>query len=258
MDVKAILSSYNLDSYVKDIIVLESENQKKKSTLPFFADGYPGVMFQQSKNGAFLQPKNKALSEFFLYGQTLDPIEISIQGAYRMIVFQLFPSSAKKLFRVNPKMLNDDCYDLNRMEYSPVVATAHQLLQTKEADQQVEIICSFLAALIQETGHHEQKVKLAVNLILESKGKISMKALREQLYMTERTLQRQFIAYVGIPPKQLAKIIQFQSSLDQISEETFSKLTEVVFENGYADQSHFIRSFKKFTGKKPSTFKIIK
>jgi AraC-like DNA-binding protein len=82
-----------------------------------------------------------------------------------------------------------------------------------------------------------------------------VKKLTEQLHLTERTLQRRFVEHIGVSPKQFAKIIQFQASLSSLSDKTVSKLTEVVYESGYADQSHFIRSFKKYTGRKPSQLK---
>ena len=78
------------------------------------------------------------------------------------------------------------------------------------------------------------------------------------MHITERTFERQFVAQVGVTPKQFAKIIQFQFSLNQLSEEDCSRLTDVVFDNGFADQSHFIRTFKKFTGKTPIEFQRTK
>jgi AraC-like DNA-binding protein len=97
-----------------------------------------------------------------------------------------------------------------------------------------------------------------LHLILKNKGNISIKKITEHLHITERTLQRLFIEYVGISPKQFTKIIQFQSSVSLISDDSYQKLTDVVYETGYADQSHFIRYFKKFTGKKPSEYKTLK
>jgi len=49
-------------------------------------------------------------------------------------------------------------------------------------------------------------------------------------------------------------IIQFQNSLTQLTIKDYTILTDVVYNNGYADQSHFIRVFKSFTGKTPKNF----
>jgi len=256
MDRLPLLKKNNLDLFVKDIIVLEENVPKsKKTALPFFADGYPGIVFQQTQKGAFLFPHNKKLSDFFIYGQTVHPIEIEIEGSYRLVVFQLYPFAVKILFDVNPKELNDECYDLNQV--SPDVKTLiKKLSSTTDSEKQISRIAEFLSERVLQTlNHTEQKIQLAVNLILSSQGQIPIKTLCDNLHTTERTLQRHFLEYIGLPAKQFATIIQFQSSFHQLSDKAFTNLTEIVFDGGYADQSHFIRSFKKFTGKKPSAFR---
>src|SRR5687768_944411 len=115
MDIKKVLQNANLDAYVKEVFVFVNDDETLSSLLPFMADGYPGIMLQQTNNGAFLYSSNKELSPFFMYGQTLKPIEVAIKGSYRLIVFQLYPFAAKTLFGVNPKELNDDCQDLNAL-----------------------------------------------------------------------------------------------------------------------------------------------
>jgi AraC-like DNA-binding protein len=156
---------------------------------------------------------------------------------------------------VDPKKINDDCYDLYLLKNVDVSSTVEKIMHAKTSTVQVKIIASFLSSLLPTAYSPEQQIQLAVNLILESKGKITVKKLTEQLHLTERTLQRRFVEHIGVSPKQFAKIIQFQASLSSLSDKTVSKLTEVVYESGYADQSHFIRSFKKYTGRKPSQLK---
>lgn len=77
--------------FVKNIWVLESQNTTAKTNLPFFADGYPGLMFHQTENGLKVHPHNKLMPAVFLYGQTIKPIELQINGSYLIIVFQLYP-----------------------------------------------------------------------------------------------------------------------------------------------------------------------
>ena len=97
-------------------------------------------------------------------------------------------------------------------------------------------------------------VKQAMQLIIDNKGQASITDICNQLHLTERTFERRFIAAVGVPAKQFAKMIQFQLSLEQITVRDYSKLTDIVYNNGFADQSHFIKVFKAFTGKTPKKF----
>jgi len=43
--------------------------------------------------------------------------------------------------------------------------------------------------------------------------------------------------------------------MEQLTQKNFTKLTDIVYKNGYADQSHFVKVFKSFTGKTPKAFK---
>ena len=53
---------------------------------------------------------------------------------------------------------------------------------------------------------------------------------------------------------QFAKIVQFQTSLHGLNKARYDKLVEVGHNSGFSDQSHFIRTFKKYTGQTPSYY----
>lgn len=254
-ETKQIINENNLNLFIKEIFVLEGD--EGKSLLPFFADGYPGIIYCQTKNNAVLLPQIKELSTFFLYGQTIKPIELLMDGPYRLIVFQLYPFAPGLLFDVDTKDLNDDCYDLSKINASKLKNPTEHLTTIFDKKLQIELVVQFLSKLAQKKGREKyQEIQVASQTIVQHKGIITVSKLAQLLNVSERTLQRKFKKYVGISPKKFAKIIQFQASLQQISEDTSSKLTDVVYENGYADQSHFIRNIKRFTGKKPSELKF--
>lgn len=250
-----VIADNDLELFVKEIFVLEDKGDSKESTLPFFADGYPGIVYLQSEKG-FLLPRKKALTTFFLYGQMIAPFELLVTAPYLMIVFQLYPFASKLLFDVDPQKLNDDCYDLSTVKWATKENPLEALAVTSEISLQIEVIAKFLSKLAREKGMEEyREIQQAIQIVMDYKGIITVNELANNLNVTERTLQRKFIHYVGISPKKFAKIIQFQTSLGQIATGDFSRLTDVVYENGYADQSHFIRNIKKFTGKRPLQLK---
>ncbi|MNY79127.1 DNA-binding transcriptional regulator ChbR [compost metagenome] len=51
------------------------------------------------------------------------------------------------------------------------------------------------------------------------------------------------------------RICRFQASLNQLRAQSYDKLSDIAFEQEYADQSHFIRNFKEFTGLTPFQFR---
>jgi AraC-like DNA-binding protein len=94
-------------------------------------------------------------------------------------------------------------------------------------------------------------MQFALSSIIQSKGSVSLITLRETLQLSERSFERKFKQHVGIPPKLFSRIARFQASLNQLKRNQFDKLSDIAFENDYADQSHFIRSFKEFAGCSP-------
>lgn len=258
MNTAQVIAENNLELFIKDIFVLENRDDAKNALLPFFADGYPGIVYCQAANKVFLLPPRKELSAFYLYGQMIKPFELFLQGAYLMVVFQLYPFAPKLLFDVDPQKLNDDCYDLSKIGETTTGTILRDLAAISESDLQIEIIAGFLSKIARKKGMEEYRnVQRAVEIVAGRKGIITVHELARLLDISERTLRRKFDHYIGISPKKFAKIIQFQTSVQQISEGSFSKLTDVVYENGYADQSHFIRNIKKFTGKRPLQLKSL-
>jgi AraC-like DNA-binding protein len=222
--------------------------------LPFYADGYPGLMYSECADGVLLQPNNKKLSELFLYGQTIEPIELHIKGQYKLIVFQLYPFATRLLLNIDPKEINDECFDLNDLKMVDTSKTLSTLKTTSEK-LQVKILSDYILQLVKHSSANlDNKIKLAVSTLISSKGTISITDLRNQLYITERTFERKFTKEIGVTPKQFAKIIQFSYSLNQLQESDYYSLTDVAYNNNFSDQSHFIRTFKKYAGQTPKEF----
>lgn len=254
MHSRTIIPDHSISFIVKDILVFEENDHSKKTLLPFFADGFPGLTFHITPNGQWVQPHNKRMPEIYLYGQTLHPIALHMQGSFTIIVFQFYPFVINSLFHLDAKELNNGCYDLSQI---PKWQAIEKVLQTctKLEEQITEISKGLLEVFSEQKQNLDLSIKEAIHLILSHKALLTVSELSDQLHMTIRTLERRFIKQVGISVKDFIQITKFQQSFEQLSMKDYKKLTDIVFRNGFADQSHFIRVFKAFTGETPSTFK---
>ncbi|HAA16991.1 MAG TPA: hypothetical protein DCE41_36880 [Cytophagales bacterium] len=245
----------DLEPYINCVMVQKSVDPGGHTNIPLYADGYPGIMWQQAEEGFYLLPKGKKLSEFFLYGQTLEPVSLDAQGPFSFVVFQLYPFASKYLLGVDPRVLNDDCYDLLALPSIQGGGFHEALLGTENLTEQTHIIAQVMRTLLAEHRVPEHDlVQLAIHKIIQAEGQVSVREVLEEVPMTERTLERQFQAQVGLTPKQFAKIIQFQKALHSLNQSRYDRLVEVGVDSGFADQSHFIRTFKRYTGQTPSYY----
>ena len=250
-------SKYNsgLSPFVKEVMTFEGGVESAKTNLPFFADGFPGLVYQKTANGLKINPHKKLMPELFVYGQTLKPVEFDIPGEYQIIIFQLYPFALKRLFGIEPKSITDDCYDLTTYKNFQVADVLKKLSFNTDRFHMVNTLSEFIDELT-DVGklHFDPPILKAIEIILNVNGQLNLANIAQELNLTTRTFERRFFSETGLLPKQFAKIIQFQHSLTQLTASDYNRLTDVVYQNGYADQSHFIRVFKSFTGKTPGQF----
>jgi len=60
--------------------------------------------------------------------------------------------------------------------------------------------------------------------------------------------------YTGYTPKILRSIKRFQKTGNQLLYQKSNQLIDIAYGNGFADQAHFIREFRKFSGSSPRVF----
>ena len=143
----------------------------------------------------------------------------------------------------------------NNFKYLDIKSFQNRLIESCNLKEQVQIISNLMRELIHSHNIYENdNIEKAISIIISTQGQIKIRELLKQIHVTERTFERNFKSYVGLSPKQFAKIIQFQSSLKQLTEAKFQKLTDIGLDSGFTDQSHFIRTFKSYTGQTPSFY----
>lgn len=94
----------------------------------------------------------------------------------------------------------------------------------------------------------------AINHITRANGNLSVKALSENIGISQKHLITQFKKSVGVSPKQLSRVARFQKVLTQIDPMQPVDWRTIAHACHYYDQSHFNRDFAAFTGMSPSKY----
>ena len=69
-----------------------------------------------------------------------------------------------------------------------------------------------------------------------------------------RTLERSFNKYVGLSASTYGALSRFHRSMNQLLYSDYSRLSDLAYDNGYFDQMHFIKDFRRFAGDTPKSF----
>lgn len=82
----------------------------------------------------------------------------------------------------------------------------------------------------------------------------SIKRLAEKACLSMRQFERAFKFQFGITAKEFQKITRFQNVVKHLLLNKETKYLQTILDNGYFDQSHFIREFKSLTKKTPKAY----
>ncbi|MGO4291844.1 DUF6597 domain-containing transcriptional factor [Chitinophaga sp. RAB17] len=91
----------------------------------------------------------------------------------------------------------------------------------------------------------DSRKKNLFDLIYTSNGALSVKELSEKVFWSSRQINRYFNEQFGISLKAFCNILRFRASLNHIKE------GRLFPEQGFTDQTHFIKEVKKFSGVVP-------
>jgi AraC-like DNA-binding protein len=258
MDYRIILPPENLKPFVRYFWVLESNhNYDVQETFNPLPDGCPGIMFQPSDKGTFyLEEGAKQLPGMMLYGQAIQPAKMILTGKLNTIGICLQPHALQSVFGINAHELTGTCVDLGFIQHKKEKHLQERLLNAASIEEQINLFSASLLNSVEHTGDKKDLItSFTISEIIKGKGEVSFDALLKQLQLSERTLERRFKQSIGVSAKLFSRICRFQESLNQLRKNNYQKLSDIAYENGYSDQSHFIRTFKEFTGVSPFDYK---
>lgn len=247
MNVLHPIIANRVSEYVKGILVIENYQNIKPFTLPIFANGTPTLVFQTAKG----KIKNQS-NHLTLFGQTVLPDQLFIKGEFTLIAYFLTPHSLPSLFGIQASELTDNPIDLTLLSKNSVLQ--ERLLNAKTLTDKLFLLDDYIIALPKTVKNGTEKIIYATEIISQNPFSKVLSQVQKELYVTERTFQRLFEKNVGVSPNLFRRISQFNKAFQQLNNRQFQNLSDIAFDNSYADQSHYIKAFKEFTSITPTDY----
>ena len=109
-------------------------------------------------------------------------------------------------------------------------------------------------ALCEQASARERRVHVlgALNML----GLLSVRETARELGISERRLHLVFSEDVGLSPKQWSRVRRFQRAVCALHKGVDMRWAELAITCGYADQAHFSRDFRCFSGVDPTTYSV--
>jgi AraC-like DNA-binding protein len=249
MTIKNLQPSNKVAAWVERILVIENYAVTNSFSLPLFANGSPTLLFNSARGVM----KNKLTNNLTLFGQTILPEAITFNEDFILVAYFFKPYSLLPLFKVAAVELTDNPVDIGLLGSQRARTLQDQLLSTAGTASLIQLLDDYISNLISNSTYDISLIRYATTSIAKnSKG--TLVSLQKELHTTERTFQRMFEKHIGIAPRVYRRVARFNAAFQQLNSRNFCKLSDLAFEHGYADQSHFIRTFKEFTNLTPNEY----
>ncbi len=116
-------------------------------------------------------------------------------------------------------------------------------------EEKCDIIENFLVNLFREFP--SSPIESGVQYILNANGVLKIQELAPKTNLSLSQFRKRFKKEVGMSPKEFQKVIRLNAVESFLNNSDHLSLTQLAYEFGYADQSHFIKDYQTLLGTSP-------
>jgi AraC-like DNA-binding protein len=173
-------------------------------------------------------------------------------GGLRLAGVKLDPRALRALIGMPLTEFRDNtvaCADLGAMALSNL---EDEVANLRTVDQLVTVLDRFFLSRLMDEAGEEGAVSHLLERIRATRGAQSILQWAREQRIDPRTLERRFVACMGMTPKQYARIERFKQSYRQLSSHRSGEPRTHL--EPYYDESHFSREFRHFVGTSPMSW----
>jgi AraC-like DNA-binding protein len=188
-------------------------------------------------------------------GQQTKNYKLKFLGNIQQIGLVLKPTAITTLFSYFLKDLVDKRVALETVIGEKASGLLCERLNNEiRTEYRLALLHSFL---LEAMDNYEQRINvadLAADIILKSKGTVTIEQLLSQLCISRRHLERKFTEKVGLTPKQYCRIVRMAHISNIVAHHEDIDWQDLVYKGGFHDQNHFIKDFKALNTLSPAKY----
>lgn len=214
-----------------------------------FSDGYPGLILQHVQGTSGLFRGTEALPLCFLYGQKSKGFCLNACAADTLFFgIQFQPYALKQMTGMDASTLTDCCLDAQDFFLD---LSIDPLLELTDYTSFISYFNAYFSAFLCRE-HLPSVIPIIANF--EAYFNSSSQQVAQIYRVSTRKFQRDFKAYVGLSFEAYKQLLKFQQAAYHLQKQPDIKIVELAYALGYADQAHFGRFFKSYSGFTPKAF----
>jgi len=216
--------------------------------LIFELDGFERYTY----NNKSLKPTG-VFTNVWVSGNHKNYLSISAHQNSEMLVVQLKPKGFYPITHVPSSTLNDKVIPAQELFGTEILNLRTTILNQKTSTEKFEVIEEWLMNRIAFDDVPNSELTNILDL-LKTKPLTNHADIISSYSKTQKHLIDQFKKYFGLTPKVFHRIFRFNEILKEIHTKNNIRWSQITYQFGYTDQSHFIKEFKEFSGFNPQEF----
>lgn len=237
-----------LQDYVRYYWIFESNQPIKTYTFPI---GCPQLIFHK-KSALYIPELNTKQDRLTISGQVNFSSHISAEDSVEMIVVVFHPYAMSAFLNIPISVFYNQEVSGYGLENKKLNCLATRIFDCDDNDLCISLIEQWLFSQLRTNSTTKREVDInriaAVVHQMHSTPNTPISELASIACLSKKQFERIFLATVGMNPKEYARIVRFQKSLKLMQNQTENiSQTQIAYQCGYSDQSHFIREFRELS-----------
>lgn len=180
--------------------------------------------------------------------------QVVAQGRYQAFGIIFHPAGVYHTYGLNVRELSDPT-SADWWLFGKTQTLKQHLEESNSLQDQLEVLITFF----KQNSLNRAVPKVVQDFLKVVSHRIyqplEIKKIAQELKFSSKHLIATFKDIVGITPLKYIQLVQLNQALYSMKQFSNKKLTEIALEQGFYDQSHFIRLFKKCINMRPSQFR---
>ncbi|MHA3082874.1 helix-turn-helix domain-containing protein [Acinetobacter sp. ANC 5383] len=194
---------------------------------------------------------NTSQAHAWICGTTLSAKTVQLHAGVHYFGVRFHPGVIPQFQQLAAHELLDQEYKL--LDILPQAnVLIEQIIKNNHFEQRIRCFEQFMN---QHFMHALSDISLAVlKCIYRSTSQFKIKELEQLTGYSSRHIQRTFKQDTGLCPKSFFNMMRFQSAIQRLQHAPQHSLSDLAYDLGYNDQSHFSKDFKKYGNTSPHAF----
>jgi AraC-like DNA-binding protein len=179
---------------------------------------------------------------------------LKLSGKVDVLGVCFFPEGFYPFLNIPVSEVKNQILGASEVGFKTAKILREPMKDAPDVASRLNILENELALILVNGNNTPENFRQIFNVLRQSDNPLQLSDFCRRNNMGIRQLERMFNKYVGIPAGTYGTLNRFHKSLNQLLYKDYSRLSDLAFDNGYFDQMHFIKEFKRFAGNAPKSF----